>query len=53
LKGIWVLAVVSAFVAGTLVTGSTVYAQVEPGNSLLCPPGQALTGIEFMENNRI
>jgi len=53
LKGIWVLAVVSAFVAGTLVTGSTVYAQVDPGSSLLCPAGQALTGIEFMANGKV
>jgi len=53
LKGIWVLAVVCAFVAGSLLTGTSVYAQVEKGGSFLCPAGQALTGIEFMENNKI
>ena len=53
MKGIWVLAVVCAFVAGSLLTGTSVYAQVEKGGSFLCPAGQALTGINFMENNKI
>jgi len=53
LKGIWVLAVVCAFVAGSFVTGTSVYAQVEKGDSFLCPAGEALVGIEFMANNKI
>jgi len=53
LKGIWVLAVVCAFVAGSFVTGASVYAQEERGGSFLCPVGQALTVVEFLENNKI
>ncbi len=53
MKGIWVLTVICAFVAGSFVTGASVYAQAPPADSFLCPAGQALTGIEFMENNKI
>jgi len=52
MKGIWVLAVAFSFVLGTLVTGASVYAQQEV-SSIICPLGQALTGIVFEKNNKV
>ncbi len=52
MKGIWVLAVAFSFVLGSLVTGASVYAQQEV-SSIICPLGQALTGIVFEKNNKV
>ena len=56
MKGIWVLAVVCAFVAGSLVTGAAVFADPDDDDelsSLLCPIGQAMTGILFEDDDEI
>jgi len=47
MKGIWVLAVVCAFVSGSLLTGVSVFADEHKGNNFLCPAGKVMTGILF------
>ncbi len=52
MKGIWVLAVAFSFVAGSLVTGASVFAdEDEEALSFLCPVGQSLVGIVFGEDD--
>jgi len=54
MKSIWVLVIVLAFVAGSFVTGAAVFADDDDElSSLLCPVGQAMTGILFEDDDGI
>jgi len=54
MKGIWVLALVCAFVAGSIMTGTIAFAHDDDDlNSLLCPIGQVMTGILFEDEDEI
>jgi len=56
MKGIWILVVIASFVAGSITTGTIVFADDDDDNdlsSLLCPVGQAMTGILFEDDDEI
>jgi len=54
MKSIWVLAVVCAFVAGSLVTGVIAFADDDDDLSqLVCEAGKVMTGILFEDDDEI
>jgi len=55
-KTIMILAITAAFVAGSIATGTIAFADDDDDDdlsSLLCPIGQAMTGILFEDDDEI